>query len=432
MARESSAVIEEAAAEPKRPGTRSITLSGVFASLAYRNFLLLWLGQVTHSGALWMDMVGRPLLVLSITDSPIHLGLVMAVRTVPAVVLGPLAGVMADSFNRRTVLLATKVTVFFLGSVFVLVLLAGWLELWHIYAFTFLRGATMAFDQPARRAMVPSIVPAHLVTNALALSAGSIQAMRILGAGGAGLIIAFAGVNAVFVTMAVAYGAAVVLTWMLRTPDHERAGFRGVSNVGVDMLEGFKFAWNEPAIRGIIITSAAYYTFGMAFMTVFAPLMARNVLGIGDSGFGYMMAMAGVGGIIGAISLAAINPSTHRGLITIAVLTAIGALLVLFSASTYLGPVALTFSVVMLLGGAMSWVLPLVNSVLLDATPENMRGRVLGLLSFDRAMATMGAAVAGLAAAFLGVQVAQIIFGAACAITAIAMVTLYPAIRRIE
>ena len=80
----------------------------MFASLAYRNFLYLLIGQTTHAGALWLDMVVRPLLVLSITGSPIHLGLVMAARTVPTMGFGLLAGVVADSFDRRTVLLTTN------------------------------------------------------------------------------------------------------------------------------------------------------------------------------------------------------------------------------------------------------------------------------------------------------------------------------------
>ena len=112
-------------------------LGTTFASLAYRNFVYLWLGQITHAGALWIDMVARPLLVLSVTDSAVHLGLVMAVRTVPAIALGLFAGVLADNFNRRMILLVTKVIVFALGTLFALLLFFGLLDLWHIYLFSF-------------------------------------------------------------------------------------------------------------------------------------------------------------------------------------------------------------------------------------------------------------------------------------------------------
>jgi len=255
-------------------------LGTTFASLAYRNFVYLWLGQITHAGALWIDMVARPLLVLTMTDSAIHLGLVMSIRSVPAIALGLFAGVLADNFNRRMILLVTKVIVFALGTLFALLLFFGLLDLWHIYLFTFLRGATQAFDQPARRALVPSAVPPHLVTNAMALSSGTVQVMRIAGAGAAGVMIASTGIEVTFLVVAAFYGAAVYLTWILRVPDHKRQAYRGVGGIGTDLIQGLKYGWNDRAVRGILIISAGYFTFGMAFMQVFAPLFAKRVLEI--------------------------------------------------------------------------------------------------------------------------------------------------------
>ena len=407
-------------------------LGNTFASLAYRDFVYLWLGQITHAGALWMDMVARPLLVLSVTGSPVHLGLVIAVRSIPAFGLGLVAGVVADNFNRRTVLIVTKAIVLALATVFAILLLLGQIELWHIYLFTFLRGVSQAFDQPARRAMVPSIVPKHLVTNALALSSGSVQLMRIFGAGGAGLIIAFGGIETVFVAVAVIYAGAVFFTWQLRPPDHARTGYRGIRSALNDLVQGFRFAWGSPTIRGIVIVAAGYFTFGMAFMYVFAPLLAKRVLEIGDSGFGYMMGAMGIGGVIGTLALAAMSPQRKRGQILAGALAILGLLLVAVSLVTYIGSVATAFVMIVFLGLGQSWLLPLINATLLEVTPENMRGRMLGLLSLDRATATLGGAIAGFLAAAVGPQVAQIVFGGACIVTAAMLIVFYPTIRRIE
>ena len=90
------------------------------------------------------------------TGSAVHLGLVILARTVPSVAFGLIAGVLVDSFNRRLILVITKVSVFVLSIAFAILIVSGRLEIWHIYAFSFLRGTTMAFDQPARRAMIPS------------------------------------------------------------------------------------------------------------------------------------------------------------------------------------------------------------------------------------------------------------------------------------
>ena len=133
------------------------TLRSTFASTAYRDFNWLWLGQMTHAFALWLEQIARPLLILALTDSATQLGLVILTRTIPAVVLGMVAGVIADNFNRRTVLIATKVVVLVLSVVFALLVVTGWVQVCH-HSSPSLRGAAMAFDQPARRAMIPSIV----------------------------------------------------------------------------------------------------------------------------------------------------------------------------------------------------------------------------------------------------------------------------------
>ena len=420
-----------APAEPAQGGRR-VTFKDTFASLAYRDFVWLWLGQITHAFALWVDQIAKPLLILALTGSAIHLGLILVARTVPAVILGPVAGVIADNFNRRAVLLITKVVVLGLSIVFAAIVVMGWMELWHIYVYNILRGATMAFDQPARRAMIPSIVPSHLVTNAMALSTGSMTATRIAGAAGAGLLISFVGFGGAYVVVAVMYVGAVFFTWMLKPPDHKRSGYQGVRSMGNDLVDGAKYSWKSPDIRGVLIISLGWFTFGMAFMQVFAPLFAVQILDIGYTGFGYMVSVSAVGGLVGALVLAATSPTKGRGLIMLGLLAIFGVLLIIFSASTYLQSVPLAFAVMLLLGAGQSGFFPLINAVLVEKADENMRGRVLGVLSLDRAMTTFGGAMAGFMAAAMGAQIAQILFGAGLIITAVAMFAFYPPLRRIE
>ncbi len=424
-------------------GGRGLFLKNTFASMAYRDFVYLWLGQITHAFALWIDQIAKPLLILAIGGTAVDLGLVLVVRTVPAITFGLPAGVLADNFNRRMILLLTKVAVLVLGVGFAALLVFGRLELWHIYAYNALRGAAMAFDQPARRAIIPSIVPGHLVTNAMALSTGSMTATRIAGAAGAGLIIAVAGFEGAYVTAAVVYVGAVLFTWLLNPPDHERSGYQGVRSMGSDFLEGLRFAWNTPAVRGVLIISLGYFTFGMAFMQVFTPLLAKQVLGIGDAGFGFLISVAAVGSTVGALVLAAANPTRRRGVMMLSILLLFGLLLALFAGVTYappeamvLGtialPVLLAFIVVVFVGMAQAFFFPLINAVLMDAAPEHMRGRVISVLTLDRAMTTFGGALAGFLSFYMGVQVAQILFGLACAVTAVVMFAAYPPLRRID
>jgi MFS family permease len=408
---------------------------GIFASLGYRDFTLLWLGQITHAAALWLEQTARPLLILDMTGSAVHLGLVILARTIPSVAFGLIAGVLVDSFNRRLILVITKVSVFVLSIAFAVLIVSGRLEIWHIYVFSFLRGTTMAFDQPARRAMIPSIVPRHLIVNAMALSTGSMTAMRIFGASAAGLMITLWGFEAPFIAIAVAYAFAVVFTWMLRVPDHERSGYQGMRQMGVDLVEGWRYAWQSPAIRGVLMVGLGYFMFGMAFMQVFAPLFATQVLDIGYGGFGLLVGAMGFGGLLGALVLAATSPSKNRGKLMLAMLGVFGALLVLFSGVTYLPAmqaVILAFAVVFLLGIGQSAFFPLINALLVELAPEGMRGRMIALLSLDRAMTAVGGTLAGFLAASVGVQPAQILFGVGCIATAGLMWSFSGSIRRID
>jgi MFS family permease len=435
-------------------------IGGTFASLQYRDFTFLWLGQITHAFALWIDQLAKPLFILALGGSAIDIGMVLVARTLPAVVFGLLAGVIADNFNRRLVLLITKVIVFGLSILFTALIIVGWIELWHIYAYNILRGMTMAFDQPARRAMIPTIVPANLITNAMALSTGSMTAMRIAGAAAAGILVATSGFGVTYAVMTGIYVLAIFFTWMLRPADHERSGYQGVKSMGNDFMEGLKYAWRVPDIRGILIISLGWFTFGMAFMQVFAPLFAVDVLkvdaegtgfldgfvrliaGTGGEGveegaegsrlFGAMLSVAAVGSTIGALVLAKTNPTKHRGLIMLALLFAFGLLLITFSASTYAQSVPLALLVLLFLGVGQSGFFPLINAVLVEKAHETMRGRVLGVLSLDRAMTTAGGAAAGFMAAGLGPQMAQILFGVGLVITAMAMFSFYPPLRRID
>jgi MFS family permease len=407
-------------------------LRATFASLAYPNFRLLWLGQLSHAFALWLEQTARPLLILALTGSAVQLGAVILVRTIPGFVLGLVAGVVADNFNRRTVLVTVKFLVLALNIIFAALVVTGLIEVWHIYAFSFLRGGIMAFDQPARRAIIPTVVPSHLITNAMALTSTTMGASRIAGASAAGILMGFFGLGAPFVTIVPIYLVAVVVTVMLRIPDHERSGYQGVRRMGGDLSQGLKYVWNDPTLRGVMVIALGYFTFGMAFMQVFAPLFATRILGIGEAGYGFLISAMGIGSLLGGLALAAVNPTRKRGILTLAAMAVFGLLLVSFSISTYLHSVPLAFVLIITIGIVQSVFMPIINTILIEAAPENMRGRVMGILSLDRAMTAFGGFVAGITAAVLGPQAAQIIFGVGCILIAWIMYMFYPALRRIQ
>ncbi len=399
---------------------------GTFASLRYRDFRLLWAGQASHAAALWMEQIARPWLVLEMTnDNAAHVGGVVAMRTIPQLLFGLLAGVVADQFDRKTILLTTKVGVLTVNVAFVVLLVTGLMELWMIYATALIRGTFMAFDQPARQSMIASIVPQPILTNAVALMSSTQNIMRMAGVLGAGAIIALMGVEGAFIVLTCIYVGAVVSTALLRVPTNRVAGRETtVSGILESLKEGMRYAIRVPVVRGVLVMSLIFFVFGQSYLQVFAPLFAKSVLDIGPLGFSALVATSTIGALTGTLLIASRYPK-RLGLILPLAVTLMGVALVLFSLTTYLpGAVGIVvpFAVIPLVGLMQTAYFSLSNAALLSAAPEDMRGRVVSLLSLDRAFVSAGASAGGFLAAAYGVQMAQLTYGALLAVLGLLVV----------
>ncbi|MBI4497914.1 MAG: MFS transporter [Chloroflexi bacterium] len=414
-------------------------------ALAYRDFLLLWLAQLSNSLALWMEQVARPILVLVFTGSSVHLGLVVAARGLPQLFMGPLAGVVADRIDRRVVLLTTKTlgtTVYF---IFALLILAESLELWHIYVTAVIKSMLNAFDGPARHALVPNLVPPRLLVNAVAINTGSMQLIRVGAASIAGFAIALIGMGGTFLIIAVCSAVAVTLTYLMRVPAWARLGRSGAS-WGRSLLDGLAFAWREKAIFAILVLLAFHSMFGTPYLSVFVPLLAFQFLDFSflgafglegrkaqEVGLGLFLSASSGGALLGALLIATIGSRLRRrGLIILAGLTLYGTAIAAVALSSLSGVVALPFLFVGAVGVGQSLLLPVKNAIILDLTPNEIRGRVMSLQSLDRGLTTLGSSGGGFLAAAIGAPFGMALYGAAVAVAAVGVGLLLPALRRVD
>ena len=424
----------EDAPTPTAP-PRDAADEGVFSSLRIRNFRLLWFGVVSHALALWMEQIARPYLIYELTESPLQLGGVIVARTLPQFGFGILAGVMIDWFDRKLVLQVSQYGALVLNVVFAALLIFDLLELWHIYAAAALRGTSMAFDQPARQALVPTVVPADRVTNAVALFSATQNTMRILGTAAAGFTIAVVGVDGAFIAIALIYVGAVVSTALLRVATHVRPEESGAAAMLAGLGDAMRYAIATPQIRGAISLALIHFAFGLSFLHLFAALFALEVLDIGPFGFGIMMSMTGLGSLTGALIIASRSPRNLGQLLPL-MMASMGVLLIVFSLSTYVpgalgrGWIVLPLLLVFGVGLFQSGIFALVQVVVLDAAPDQMRGRLMGLLAFDRATMLMGAAAGGAIAEAIGVQRAQIIYATLVIVGALAILFFARRFRR--
>ncbi len=405
----------------------------MLASLRLRGYRLLWLGQTCHAAALWMEHVARPWLVLLLTqDDPLHVGGVIAVQMLPQLFFGPWAGVAVDWFDRRGILVGAKRLALLVNVVFAFLLLSGLITLWHVYLFAFLRGALMAFDQPARQSLIATLVPAQLLTNAVALMSSTQNVMRILGVSVGGALIALVGVPGAWVVIVIVLVGAVVATQRIDPLPETAAGNQGgLRGMGRDLLAGVRFAARRPEIRGILLLSLVFFTFGMAYMQVFLPLFARFHFGIGAPGLSVLSATAAGGALLGALMVASRRPK-RLGAILPLVCVGLGAALILFAAAWFLPrpwDLAVGLPLMIVVGIMQTGYFSLSMSALLAASPDDMRGRVISLLSLDRATSALGASAAGFMVVLVGTQWAQAIYGLACVGAGLMVLLLAPGLR---
>lgn len=317
-----------------------MALTGILASLGFRNYRLLWLSQTSYAAALWMEQIARPWLVLMLTDDdPVHVGGVVALQTLPQLLFGVFAGVIADSFSKRAILLWTKRVVLLLNVAFVTLLFAGAIELWHVYAAAFVRGTSMSFDQPARQSLIASLVPTELLTNAVALMSSTQSVMRILGITLAGGLIALVGIEGAWLAIACILVGAVVAVQLLDVDEEHRSRPRGgLRGLGSDVVEGARFAASRPEIRGVLLLSLLFFSFGLSYLQVFLPLFARLELGIGAIGLSLLGGTSAVGALAGALLIAHTRPVRLGRLLPSACASMGLALVVFASPGRCLGP----------------------------------------------------------------------------------------------
>ena len=420
-------------------------LPPTFHSLAYRQFLLLWLAQITNSLSLWMEQVARPILVLMVTGSGVQLGLVVAARGLPQLFLGPFAGVVADRFDRRWVILISKALGMVVNFAFAIIIITGQLELWHIYATAILRSLLNAFDNPARQALIPSLVPANLLVNAVGINMGSMQIVRIGAASVAGFTLALVGIGGTFLIVALVSVVPVILTYAMRVPEIGRVRRGGESWIR-SLADGFRFAWQEKPIFAILVLMGFHSIFGQPYLQVFVPLIALQFMDFAFLGFlgiegekahevglGLLLAASGAGALLGSLVVASIGERLRRrGLIVLGGLTLYGLAVSALGLSSLTELIILPFLFVTLVGVGQSLLLAVKNAILMELTPNEVRGRVFSIQSLDRGLSTIGSSGGGFLAAAITAPFAMAIYGAAVAVGAVAVGIFLPVFRKVD
>lgn len=394
-----------AVAEVTAPARPRLFALQTFSSLRHRDYRLLWTGSLFASSGEWIQQLSIGWLTYHLTGSPFLLGAVNGFRSLPLLLLGPIGGVAADRFDRKRLMLSSQLLVAASSAIFATVVATGHVHIWNIILFTMLTGVAWSFNMPVRQSVVPNLVPKADLMNAVALNSAGFNLTRVVGPSFAGVLIATIGVDKNFYLQALAFLTIAALVWQIRFPKVKRADHAG--SVKRSLAEGARYIWHHSTLRMQMLLALVPVLVAMPYISLM-PVFAKDVLQVGPGGLGLLMSAPGVGAVLGTLTIATLGNVRRKGLLLFGGLIATGFFLVLFSRSTSF----LLSLVLLVLVGGWQMVYMTTNQTLLQlATPDEFRGRVMGIYLENRGLLPLGSLLAGTLASFLGAPGAVTLMG---------------------
>ncbi|MDN4484281.1 MFS transporter [Demequina lignilytica] len=348
-------------------------MSQTFASLRIFNYRLWFAGALVSNVGTWMQRVAQDWLVLTVLtpESGVAVGITTALQFLPFLLLSAWAGLLADRFDHRTLLMWTQIGQAVLGLALAALTLLGHVELWHVYVLAFALGVVAAIDGPARQTFVSDLVPTSNLQNAVALNSTSFNAARLIGPGVAGLLIAAVGTGWVFLINALTYAATIAALSLMRASElhpQERASRRRGQ-----VREGVRYMRRRPDLMIITIVVGVVAALGLNFQLTSA-MMAATEFGRGAGEYGLLGSVIAIGSLAGALAAARRRQARLR--------LVVGAAFA-FGVAAGLNALAPTYWLYLVtcvpVGFTALTMITSANAAVQTSTTPRMRGRVMAL-----------------------------------------------------
>ena len=370
-----------------------------FRVLRHRNFLLFWSGQTLSLIGTWMQSMAQGWLAFQLSQNAFLVGLVAAAQSLPVLLFSLHAGVLVDRANKLRLVTICQALLGLEAGALWLFTWTGHITVGWLIALAAVNGMISSVEIPARQSLVIELVGRDELPGAIALNTSGFNLARILGPAAAAIVIANLGIAWCFGVYALSYVAVLVGLFLVKLPPWTPAPNRASPLEGI--VEGVRFMRETPAVASLMKLVTVYSIFGVPYLTLM-PVVASDRLHLGASGYGLLLACVGVGGVGGALVLAAFTGRVRRErVLTVASLTyatlLIGFAFVRSASLAYLMLFAIGFA--MIVNNAQS------NAMLQHLVPDDLRGRVMAAYSFVVVglSAVVGSFVAGAVARAFGV-----------------------------
>lgn len=391
-----------------------------FASLRIRNYKLFFWGQLVSVSGTWLQGTAQAWLVLKeLKGGAGALGLLSGLMMMPTLLFGLWAGVLADRYDRRKLVMATNTWAAITAGVLAVLTLTGTVRLWMVFVIAFATGLSNAVEMPTRQAFVSELVPTTHVQNAVGLNSATFNGGRVFGPAIAGLLILLVGTGWCFAINSASFVAVIIGLALMRSSEmHARP--RAPRAKG-QIREGVRYAWASPILRSTLVLVLIVGLFTLNFQ-VFLPLMAKEVFHGGAGMVGLFSAMQGAGALVASLVLA--RRRTFTPYLLAVCTTACGASLVAMALAPWLW---LELVLVAASGAGFIAMMLTANATLQLNSEPHTRGRVMALYVMMFGGTTpFGAPLLGFISDHLGARSGTAVAGVAALVAAL----LLPVVRR--
>ncbi len=373
---------------PRAPGSGAIR---PWASLAYRDYRLMWGSSFGSATAMQMRQVVNLWLIFQLTGSPVQLGLTGLFQAIPVLFLGVFAGALADVFDRRKLLFLVQASGLLTAVGLAVLSYTDTLQVWHIFAFTSLSSASMIVGGPARVSLTSRLVPRTHLMNAITLNTALSEGAFFFGPIFAGFLLEWVSPGTTFLVNAFLFVPGMIALVAMRTSGAPESPRQGVSLRVV--LEGAQFVWRERVLLPMFLMDFGVVIVG--FYRPLLPILAADVFHVGPGALGVLFAAPAVGSVLGSSTLLLLGEVKRKGVLFLVSVLMYAASLALLGVSSW-------YWMALLAAGALGYTdsLSVVVRTTLTQTlaPDRLRGRAA---SYSNSFAILGNALGSMEAGFV-------------------------------
>ena len=346
-------------------------MARTFESLRVPNYRRFFVGQVISWTGTWVQWIAQGWLVLQLTGSGLGLGLVTALQWLPVLMFGAWAGVLADRFDKRKLLIFTNVCGGILSLVLGILTITGVVTLWIVIVVALALGLVTAVDNPARQTFTLEMVGRSRLTNAVSLNTATFTTARVMGPAAAGFMIDGIGIGECFLVNAISF---IPITFALATMNRsELQPSNAVEQRRGQVREGLRYVRSVPVLTTLLVMMAVIGTLEYNWQVIL-PVLAEDTFAGDAKTLGVLGAVLGVGMFLGSLTNAAFGRPERRVLVGAGF--ALGVTTLLIAASPN---VVVAGALMVPLGAASMAFLATMNSTLQLTASDEMRGRVMAI-----------------------------------------------------